>query len=291
MARAGSGQQNQDSKSQQKPAPRKASRRSTQKSTRASTQKQVKREEAAANPLAAFDRSQLAEKTRVFQLAKALGVPSKELIVALSELGVVKVAQSSLTRAESEQLLDVLSTRGGAEDQPRSSADVDAADERIRNRIRKDVANEINQIERKVEAELSDRADGGADSAEVAADAERPEDAEGAQGQGTTDAAHEADDTDAAAGDVEVAEDAEDTDDTSGGVHARGGQLQQRGLARPGRAADQDGGAVAHERLEGVGPEGAVRPAVGQRGQRRRRRGRGRGCRARRGSRPPCPRG
>lgn len=180
MARAGSGQQNQDSESQQKPAPRKASRRSTQKSTRASTQKQVKREEAAANPFAAFDRSQLAEKTRVFQLAKALGVPSKELIVALSELGVVKVAQSSLTRAESEQLLDVLSTRGGAEDQPRSSADADAADEKIRNRIRKDVANEINQIERKVEAELSDRAD----------------------------------DADAAAGDVGAAEDAEDTDET-----------------------------------------------------------------------------
>ena len=56
------------------------------------------------NIYAAFDRSQLAEKTRVFTLAKALGVPSKELVVALSELGVVKVAQSTLTRAESEQL-------------------------------------------------------------------------------------------------------------------------------------------------------------------------------------------
>ena len=60
------------------------------------------------NIYAEFDRSQLAEKTRVFALAKALGVPSKELVVALSELGVVKVAQSTLTRAESEQLLDAL---------------------------------------------------------------------------------------------------------------------------------------------------------------------------------------
>lgn len=226
MARAGSGQQNQDqgSESQQKPASRKASRKSTQT--------QVKREEAAANPFAAFDRSQLAEKTRVFQLAKALGVPSKELIVALSELGVVKVAQSSLTRAESEQLLDALSTRDGAEDQPRSSADVDAADEKIRNRIRKDVANEINQIERKVEAELSDRADGGADadSAEVAADVARPEDAEGAEGaegQDTTDAAHEADD----------AEDTDDTDalsdpeDVFSGVDGDGDALHPEALA------------------------------------------------------------
>nr|WP_305083031.1 translation initiation factor IF-2 N-terminal domain-containing protein [Corynebacterium sp. CCUG 69979] len=89
-----------------------------------------------------YDRSRLGEKTRVFALAKELGMSSKDLVVALNELGMVKVAQSSLTRAETEQLLDAL------ESQPSSS------DDKIRERVRKDVANEINQIEEKVEADL-----------------------------------------------------------------------------------------------------------------------------------------
>ena len=109
-----------------------------------------KTEKHADNPYAAFDRSQLGPKTRVFALAKALGVPSKELVVALSELGVVKVAQSTLTRAESEQLLDALAN---------PAAD-DGADEKIRERVRKDVENEIHQIEEKVEADLRDSAEG-----------------------------------------------------------------------------------------------------------------------------------
>ena len=106
------------------------------------------------NPYAAFDRSQLADKTRVFALAKALGVPSKELVVALSELGVVKVAQSTLTRAEAEQLLDALANTAAAPAADEASAAADAADEKIRQRVRKDVENEIHQIEEKVEADL-----------------------------------------------------------------------------------------------------------------------------------------
>ena len=105
------------------------------------------------NIYAEFDRSQLAEKTRVFALAKALGVPSKELVVALSELGVVKVAQSTLTRAESEQLLDALANTAATDTTDDETAD-DAADEKIRQRVRKDVENEIHQIEEKVEADL-----------------------------------------------------------------------------------------------------------------------------------------
>ena len=105
------------------------------------------------NIYAEFDRSQLAEKTRVFTLAKALGVPSKELVVALSELGVVKVAQSTLTRAESEQLLDALADAAASDTTGDETAD-DAADEKIRQRVRKDVENEIHQIEEKVEADL-----------------------------------------------------------------------------------------------------------------------------------------
>ncbi|MCG7297024.1 translation initiation factor IF-2 N-terminal domain-containing protein [Corynebacterium afermentans] len=107
------------------------------------------------NIYAAFDRSQLVEKTRVFTLAKALGVPSKELVVALSELGIVKVAQSTLTRAESEQLLDALANTAATTTDADETAD-DAADEKIRQRVRKDVENEIHQIEEKVEADLRD---------------------------------------------------------------------------------------------------------------------------------------
>ncbi|WP_231286558.1 translation initiation factor IF-2 N-terminal domain-containing protein [Corynebacterium timonense] len=91
-----------------------------------------------------FDRTQLGEKTRVFQLAKQLGLPSKDLVVALNELGLVKVAQSTLTKAEAEQLLDAL-----------AAAPADDGDEKIRRRVRKDVENEINQIEEKVDAELA----------------------------------------------------------------------------------------------------------------------------------------
>ena len=35
-----------------------------------------------------FDRSTLKDKMRVFQLAKALGVASKDVVVALTELGI-----------------------------------------------------------------------------------------------------------------------------------------------------------------------------------------------------------
>lgn len=99
----------------------------------------------AKNPAAAFDRSQLGEKVRVFALAKDLGVPSKDLVVALNELGLVKVAQSSLTRAEAEKLLDAMES---AETAPAAES------EKIRERVRKDVENEIHQIEEKVDRTL-----------------------------------------------------------------------------------------------------------------------------------------
>ena len=103
---------------------------------------------------AEFDRSQLSDKTRVFQLAKLLGVPSKEVIVALTEMGLVKVAQSSLSRAESEKLLDALSEPAPAHLDAASDDAAAEADEKIRKRVRKDVENEIRQIEEKVDKEL-----------------------------------------------------------------------------------------------------------------------------------------
>nr|WP_235839542.1 translation initiation factor IF-2 N-terminal domain-containing protein [Corynebacterium urinipleomorphum] len=118
----------------------------------------------------------MGEKTRVFVLAKALGMPSKDLVVKLNELGLVKVAQSSLSKAETEQLLDALEAPSAGDT---ASADTPGvynagqetvqteqavatddktndskAEEKIRHRVRKDVENEINQIEEKVEADL-----------------------------------------------------------------------------------------------------------------------------------------
>ena len=55
-----------------------------------------------------FDRSTLGPKTRVHALAKQLGMTSKELIVALDGLGLVKVAQSNLSLDEANKLLDAL---------------------------------------------------------------------------------------------------------------------------------------------------------------------------------------
>ena len=109
---------------------------------------------------ASVDRSALGEKTRVFQLAKMLEVPSKELVVKLNELGLVKVAQSTLTKAEAEQLLDALESAVG---NPAATAGADSpgdtdGDEKIRRRVRKDVENEIHQIEEKVDAELESAA-------------------------------------------------------------------------------------------------------------------------------------
>lgn len=143
------------------------------------------------NPFASFDRSRLREKMRVFQLAKELGVPSKDLVVALSQLGMVKVAQSSLTRAESEQLLDALSASHSTPESAEAARGTEAvADEKIRERVRKDVANEITQIERKVEAELSDPEDIGFDFAPASEVAATPAQADDA------DAEAEADDID-----------------------------------------------------------------------------------------------
>ena len=138
-----------------KKSAKKAAKKAAKKTAPKATQK------AAAKPQ--FDRSQFGEKTRVFVLAKALGITSKELVIKLNDLGLVKVAQSSLSKAEVEQVLDALegtaeapakdSADNAEQAQPAEAPDTEA-DEKIRHRVRKDVENEINQIEEKVEAEL-----------------------------------------------------------------------------------------------------------------------------------------
>lgn len=55
-----------------------------------------------------IDRQQLAEKTRVYTLAKQLGISSKVLLEQLATIGISKKAQSALSTAEVTQLLDSL---------------------------------------------------------------------------------------------------------------------------------------------------------------------------------------
>lgn len=146
----------------------KATKKSTKKTTKTSSTRAAEAnvekaaQEATTQP-ATVDRSQLGEKTRVFVLAKMLGMTSKDLVVKLNELGLVKVAQSSLSKAETEQVLDAVegtpaADAAEADTAPEASAatapDEAAAEEKIRHRVRKDVENEINQIEEKVEADL-----------------------------------------------------------------------------------------------------------------------------------------
>lgn len=98
-----------------------------------------------------FDRSVLGEKTRVHVLAKNLGLSSKELITSLAEIGLKKVAQSNLTRDEAEKVLDALAETTANAD------DTYTEEEKLRYRVEKNVENEINQIEQKVERELAEQ--------------------------------------------------------------------------------------------------------------------------------------
>ena len=108
-------------KAAKKTTKRSTSRKSTGKSTakkapaKKSTTQQKQPEQAeetgvpATAVLAAdFDRSQLTPKMRVHALAKLLGMTSKSLIAELDKIGLVKVAQFTLSLVESGALLDAL---------------------------------------------------------------------------------------------------------------------------------------------------------------------------------------
>ena len=200
--------------------------------------------QAAASLAQNLDRGQLKDKTRVYALAKQLGLSSRELVAQLKDMGLKKSAQSSLTREEAGQVLDAVAnaaaladapsaqsstsrtadsaaepaeepakkpakkrakrarkaTRKSAAAAPKKAADVSKAaeqsaeeEEHLRHRVRKNVDNEISQIEDKVEASLAHAAAETADPAD-----EQEEKAEEAQAgtldTGTVDAAklHEA---------------------------------------------------------------------------------------------------
>ena len=196
---------------------------------------------AAASLAQNLDRSQLKDKTRVYSLAKQLGLSSRELVAQLKDMGLKKSAQSSLSREEAGQVLDAVAnaaavadapagdtTDASAEDpedkpaaQPEENPDekpekkpakkrakrarkatrksaapapeepADTAEseeggqstedeEHLRHRVRKNVDNEISQIEDKVEASLAQAAaeTGAATEDSEHAEAEVPEAAE-----------------------------------------------------------------------------------------------------------------
>ncbi|WP_418904039.1 translation initiation factor IF-2 N-terminal domain-containing protein [Corynebacterium antarcticum] len=129
--------------------------------------------DATARLAAEFDRSRLGPKTRVHVLAKLLATTSKDLILTLDKMGLVKVAQSSLSAEEANRLLDVLAVPAEDAPEPPNGEPV----EKIRARVEKNVANEIHQIEEKVERELADSEhdtgdDGEKDSGETATTAD-----------------------------------------------------------------------------------------------------------------------
>ena len=207
---------------------------------------------AAASLAQNLDRSQLKDKTRVYSLAKQLGLSSRELVAQLKDMGLKKSAQSSLSREEAGQVLDTVANAAAVADAPATSpeastqapaeeakgeaaaqseenADEDKEkkpakkrakrarkatrksaavapeepadavesgegeqpaedEEHLRHRVRKNVDNEISQIEDKVEASLAQAA------AETRAATEEPENAKAAEPEGAeaTDEADEA---------------------------------------------------------------------------------------------------
>lgn len=222
---------------------------------------------AAASLAQNLERSQLKDKTRVYSLAKQLGLSSRELVAQLKDMGLKKSAQSSLSREEAGQVLDAVAnaaavadapagdtteapaeepedkpaaqpeenpdeetekkpakkrvkrarkaTRKSAAPAPEEPADTAESEEgeqttedeeHLRHRVRKNVDNEISQIEDKVEASLAQAAaetgatteDAEHAEAEVPEAAEATEEAEKAPASGfdtgTVDAAklHEA---------------------------------------------------------------------------------------------------
>ena len=69
---------------------------------------EARSESTLAAAVAGIDREALAPKTRLYALAKQVGVASKELVAQFAHMGIKKSAQSSLTPEEVGQLIDAL---------------------------------------------------------------------------------------------------------------------------------------------------------------------------------------
>ncbi|WP_083966403.1 Rne/Rng family ribonuclease [Corynebacterium kutscheri] len=131
-------------------------------------------------------REDIGEKTRVHIFAKQLGISSRELMLILDEIGIVRVPQSNLRKDEAlaalnkleQQLNDaqpeqntVKKVEKSAKTSPKKTKkkvvaakavatangdtqEVAEVDKKLRHRVEKNVENEINQIERKVDREV-----------------------------------------------------------------------------------------------------------------------------------------
>lgn len=79
--------------------------------------------------VAGIDREALAPKTRLYALAKQMGVASKELVAQFAEMGIKKSAQSTLTPEEVGQLIDALVPAPEGTDQAATTADAEQTPE------------------------------------------------------------------------------------------------------------------------------------------------------------------
>ncbi|MGV0351730.1 translation initiation factor IF-2 N-terminal domain-containing protein [Corynebacterium guaraldiae] len=95
--------------------------------------KEERIESTLAAAVAGIDCEALAPKTRLYALAKQVGVASKELVAQFAEMGIKKSAQSTLTPEEVGQLIDVLvpapegTDQAATEDADQAAATADAA--------------------------------------------------------------------------------------------------------------------------------------------------------------------
>ncbi|MER0093398.1 translation initiation factor IF-2 N-terminal domain-containing protein [Corynebacterium sp. KPL2838] len=69
-----------------------------------------------------IDPSELKDKTRVYAMAKKLGLSSRQLVAQLKDMGLNKTAQSSITRAEAGDLFAALARHAGAAEAGQSAA-------------------------------------------------------------------------------------------------------------------------------------------------------------------------
>lgn len=86
-------------------------------------------ESALAAAVAGIDREALAPKTRLYALAKQVGVASKELVAQFAQMGIKKSAQSSLTPEEVGQLIDAVVPATEAPEQAAADDNQVAAEE------------------------------------------------------------------------------------------------------------------------------------------------------------------
>lgn len=87
-------------------------------------------------------------KTRVYELAQQLGVDNKQVIAAAADIGLVKVAVSVVNAAEATAIWEIISASHSQEAAPE-------VEEKLRTKVEKDVANEVQQIVAGVDQKLA----------------------------------------------------------------------------------------------------------------------------------------